>query len=137
MRELPDVTMYIEALRARIPGQPLEKVRIASPYVLRSVDPPVSEVEGKRVTELRRLGKRIAIGLEDDLWLVVHLMIARRFTWQDAGAKIPRNPKKRHSSRPGDSARLRSRDCTGPPATPSPSGSSGCGPREARHFRGR
>ncbi len=95
MPELPDVTIYIEALEARILGQPVLKTRIASPFVLRSVDPPPAAVEGLRVRELRRLGKRIAIGLEDDLWLVFHLMIAGRFAWMEAGAKISRNPKKR------------------------------------------
>lgn len=95
MPELPDVTVYIEALEARILGQTLERVRIASPFLLRSVDPPVSAAEGRRVVELRRLGKRIAIGLEGDLWLVFHLMIAGRFAWMEPGAKISRNPKKR------------------------------------------
>ena len=95
MPELPDVAVYIEALEARIGGRTLEKVRIASPFLLRSVDPPVSAAEGRSVIELRRIGKRIAIGLEDELWLVFHLMIAGRFAWMDAGAKISRNPKKR------------------------------------------
>lgn len=95
MPELPDVTVYIEAIEARILGKPLQKVRIASPFLLRSVDPPVSAVEGREVVELHRLGKRIAIGLEEDLWLVFHLMIAGRFAWMEAGAKISRNPKKR------------------------------------------
>ncbi|HEX5226899.1 MAG TPA: DNA-formamidopyrimidine glycosylase family protein [Bryobacteraceae bacterium] len=90
MPELPDIVVYIEALEARIVGQVLEKVRIASPFLLRSVDPPVSSVEGKRVRELRRIGKRIAIGLEDDLWLVLHLMIAGRLHWQKRGAKVAR-----------------------------------------------
>jgi len=95
MPELPDVTIYIEALEARIIGETLDKIRIASPFLLRSVDPPPSAVEGLRVREIRRLGKRIAIGLEDDVWLVFHLMIAGRFAWMAAGAKISRNPKKR------------------------------------------
>ncbi len=95
MPELPDVTIYIEALEARLLGQRLESIRVASPFLLRSVDPPVSAAEGRRVVELRRLGKRIAIGLEDGLWLVFHLMIAGRFAWMDAGAKISRNPRKR------------------------------------------
>jgi formamidopyrimidine-DNA glycosylase len=95
MPELPDVTVYIEALEMRILGQTLERIRIASPFVLRSVDPPVSAAEGRRVIDLRRLGKRVAIGLEDELWLVVHLMIAGRLSWLEAGAKISRNPKRR------------------------------------------
>jgi len=95
MPELPDVTIYIEALEARIIGETLDKIRIASPFLLRSVDPPPSAAEGLRVREIRRLGKRIAIGLEDDVWLVFHLMIAGRFAWMEAGAKISRNPRKR------------------------------------------
>lgn len=95
MPELPDVTLYIDALETRILGQSLVRVRIASPFLLRSVDPPSSSAEGRRVVEIRRLGKRIAIGLEADLWLVLHLMIAGRLAWQEAGAKISRNPKKR------------------------------------------
>jgi formamidopyrimidine-DNA glycosylase len=89
MPELPDVTVYIDALEARIAGEPLENVRLASPFLLRSVDPPLKETFGKRVTGLRRLGKRIVIGLEDDLFLVIHLMIAGRLHWKDKGAKVP------------------------------------------------
>jgi formamidopyrimidine-DNA glycosylase len=89
MPELPDVTVYIEALAARILGQPLDHVRLASPFLLRSVDPPPKDTFGKRVTELRRLGKRIVIGLEDDLFLVIHLMIAGRLHWKERGAKVP------------------------------------------------
>lgn len=89
MPELPDITVYLEALERRALGQRLEGVRIASPFLLRSVDPPVSAVEGRRVARLRRLGKRIGLGLEGDLWLVLHLMIAGRLQWVDPGAPIP------------------------------------------------
>lgn len=89
MPELPDVTVYIEALDARILGQRLERVRLASPFLLRTVDPPLTAVSGRTVGELRRVGKRIAIGLEDDLWLVLHLMIAGRLHWHKPGIKIP------------------------------------------------
>jgi formamidopyrimidine-DNA glycosylase len=88
--ELPDIVVYIEALEKRILGQRLEHVRLASPFLLRSVDPPLSRVEGKTVRELRRIGKRIAIGLDDDLWLVLHLMIAGRLHWRPRGAKVSR-----------------------------------------------
>jgi formamidopyrimidine-DNA glycosylase len=88
--ELPDITLYVEALRSHIAGRRLNRVRLASPFLLRSVDPPLSEADGRRVDEIRRIGKRIAIGLEDDLWLVLHLMIAGRLRWKDAGVKIPR-----------------------------------------------
>ena len=89
MPELPDITAYIEALDRRIAGAPLEGVRLASPFLLRTVEPPVAAVAGKRVQGLRRIGKRIAMGLEDELWLVLHLMIAGRLHWKDAGAAIP------------------------------------------------
>jgi formamidopyrimidine-DNA glycosylase len=89
MPELPDVTVYIERLRAFIGGQVLERVRFASPFVLRSADPPIRDAEGKRIIELRRIGKRIAIELEENLFLVIHLMIAGRLRWGDRGAKIP------------------------------------------------
>jgi formamidopyrimidine-DNA glycosylase len=88
--ELPDIVVYIEALEKRILGQPLEHVRLASPFLLRSVDPPLIRVEGKTVRQLRRIGKRISIGLEDDLWLVLHLMIAGRLHWRPRGAKVSR-----------------------------------------------
>jgi formamidopyrimidine-DNA glycosylase len=88
--ELPDIVVYIEALEARILGQTLERVRVASPFLLRTVDPPLGSAEGKRVIALRRLGKRIAIGLEDELWLVLHLMIAGRLHWRKRGAKVAR-----------------------------------------------
>jgi formamidopyrimidine-DNA glycosylase len=89
MPELPDVTIYLEALAARVLDQPLEKVRLASPFVLRTVEPPISAVEGKRVVGLRRLGKRLVLELEDELFLVIHLMIAGRLRWEKRGAKPP------------------------------------------------
>jgi formamidopyrimidine-DNA glycosylase len=89
MPELPDVTVYIEALRERVQGRALERYRILSPFLLRSVDPPLDALVGLRVAELRRLGKRIAIGFETDVWLVVHLMIAGRFQWR---AEAPEKP---------------------------------------------
>jgi len=88
MPELPDITAYLDALSARILGQPLLRVRLGSAFLLRTVDPPLAATEGKIVRELRRLGKRIAIGLDDDLWLVLHLMIAGRLHWRAAGAKL-------------------------------------------------
>lgn len=89
MPELPDITVYVEALAARIVGQPLERTRIAKPFLLRSVDPPISAANGNHVLDVRRLGKRIVVGLEDDLFLVIHLMIAGRLKWVPAGAKVP------------------------------------------------
>lgn len=80
--ELPDVAAYIHALEPRIVGQPLERVRIAKPFLLRTVEPPLVAVEGQRVRELRRVGKRIALGMENDIWLVLHLMIAGRLHWR-------------------------------------------------------
>ena len=88
MPELPDIVVYIEALENRILGQRLEHVRVASPFLLRTVDPPLSRAEGKTVGRLRRLGKRICIGLDDGLWLVLHLMIAGRLHWKKRGAKV-------------------------------------------------
>ncbi len=90
MPELPDVIVYIEALTERVLNQPIQKIRIGSPFVLRSFDPPIGAAEGRRALALRRLGKRIVFGLEDDLFLVVHLMIAGRFHWKPRGAKIAR-----------------------------------------------
>ncbi|MBI2466615.1 MAG: formamidopyrimidine-DNA glycosylase, partial [Candidatus Rokubacteria bacterium] len=89
MPELPDVVVYIEALERRILGQALERVRLASPFVLRSVDPPLDVAAGRRVIGLHRLGKRIVVALEGELYLVIHLMIAGRLHWKAAGAKIP------------------------------------------------
>ena len=88
MPELPDIIVYIEALEGRILGEPLRNVRLASPFLLRSVDPPVSAVIGKHVTGLHRIGKRIVIALEDDLFLVLHLMIAGRLHWREAAAAL-------------------------------------------------
>ena len=88
MPELPDITAYISALEARILCQPLERVRIASAFLLRTAQPPVSATEGKTVRELRRIGKRIAIGVDGDLWLVLHLMIAGRLHWRPRDAKL-------------------------------------------------
>ncbi|HEY3707483.1 MAG TPA: DNA-formamidopyrimidine glycosylase family protein [Terracidiphilus sp.] len=88
MPELPDISAYIHALESRILGQTLDHVRLTSVFVLRTVDPPVTAVEGRAVTGLRRVGKRIAIGVEGDIWLVIHLMIAGRLHWKPAGAKL-------------------------------------------------
>ncbi|MGA2851245.1 MAG: DNA-formamidopyrimidine glycosylase family protein [Terracidiphilus sp.] len=88
MPELPDIAAYISALEPRILAQPLERVRLASVFLLRTVDPPLASVEGRIVTALRRIGKRIAIGVEGDLWLVLHLMIAGRLHWKPPGAKL-------------------------------------------------
>lgn len=88
MPELPDIAAYIGALEHRIVGPPLERVRIANPFLLRTAEPPISAAEGRIVRELRRIGKLIAIGLDGDLWLVVHLMIAGRFHWRAAGTKL-------------------------------------------------
>jgi formamidopyrimidine-DNA glycosylase len=88
MPELPDIAAYIGALEARIADQTLEKIRLASPFLLRTVQPPLASAEGRKVRELRRVGKRIAIGLDDDLWLVLHLMIAGRLHWRPLDAKL-------------------------------------------------
>jgi formamidopyrimidine-DNA glycosylase len=88
MPELPDINAYLLALDARIVGRTLERVRLASPFVLRTAEPPINDVQGRVVRELRRIGKRVAIGLDNDLWLVIHLMIAGRLHWRTAGAKL-------------------------------------------------
>jgi formamidopyrimidine-DNA glycosylase len=88
MPELPDIAAYICALEPRIVGRPLEHVRIASVFLLRTAQPPIANVEGHTVRELRRIGKRIAMGLDNDLWLVLHLMIAGRLHWRPPGAKL-------------------------------------------------
>jgi formamidopyrimidine-DNA glycosylase len=88
MPELPDIAAYISALETRILGQPIEHVRLASPFLLRTVEPRLSSVEGRVVRDLQRVGKRIAIGVEGDLWLVLHLMIAGRLHWRPPGAKL-------------------------------------------------
>ena len=88
MPELPDITAYITALEPRILGQTLEHVRVASAFLLRTVQPPIASVEGRVVRELRRIGKRIAIGVDGDVWIVLHLMIAGRLHWRPPGAKL-------------------------------------------------
>jgi formamidopyrimidine-DNA glycosylase len=88
MPELPDITAYIRALEKRIVGQPLERVRMGSPFLLRTVEPPLACAEGRMVKTLRRVGKRIAIGVEGDFWLVLHLMIAGRLHWKKRDAKL-------------------------------------------------
>jgi formamidopyrimidine-DNA glycosylase len=85
MPELPDISVYLEALEARVRGRCLERVVLKNPFLLRTAQPPLEECSGRRVLELRRLGKRIAIGLEGDLWLVLHLMIAGRLHWYVSG----------------------------------------------------
>ena len=89
MPELPDITLYLEALAPRIVGQPLQKIRLASPFLLRSVSPAPREVEGSTVRGLRRLGKRIVMELDGERFLVLHLMIAGRLRWREASAKVP------------------------------------------------
>jgi formamidopyrimidine-DNA glycosylase len=89
MPELPDITVYVERLAERIVGHLLERVRLASPFLLRSVDPPLSETLGKAVRGVERLGKRIILVLDDELFLVLHLMVSGRLKWQPAGAKVP------------------------------------------------
>jgi formamidopyrimidine-DNA glycosylase len=93
MPELPDIAAYLSALEPRILAQPIERVRLASLFLLRTAQPPISDVEGRLVTQLRRIGKRIAIGAEGDIWLVLHLMIAGRLHWRPRGAAL----KGRHS----------------------------------------
>ena len=88
MPELPDVLVYIEALKSRIVGETLERARLLSPFVLRSVSPPFSAIEGKRVHELRRLGKQIVFGFDDELFMIIHLMIAGRFQWKERGKTV-------------------------------------------------
>lgn len=88
MPELPDINAYLSALEPRILGQPLQNVRVASLFLLRTAQPPLSDAHGRIVKELRRIGKRIAIGLEGQLWLVLHLMIAGRLHWRAPGARL-------------------------------------------------
>jgi len=88
MPELPDIAAYLRALEPRIVGQPLERVRLGSPFLLRTVKPSIAEIEGHAVRSLRRIGKRIAVGFDNGLWLVLHLMIAGRLHWRPAGAKL-------------------------------------------------
>jgi formamidopyrimidine-DNA glycosylase len=87
--ELPDIELYLHALRTRIAGHTLEKIRLASPFLVRSFDPPIDQANGRKVVSLRRLGKRLVWQLEGDLFLIIHLMIAGRFKWVDRGAKVP------------------------------------------------
>ena len=89
MPELPDIVVYVERLEPRVVGQPLQGVRLASPFVLRSVLPPIKEAAGKTVLRVQRLGKRIVLALEDNLFLVIHLMIAGRLHWRESQTKIP------------------------------------------------
>jgi len=89
MPELPDIAVYIEALETRILGRPLESVRLGNPFLLRTAEPPLKSAFGREVVALRRIGKRIAIGLEDELWLVLHLMIAGRLHWHEPGRALP------------------------------------------------
>ena len=88
MPELPDICAYLNALEARILGQPLRKVRLASAFLLRTAEPPLSAAEGRTVIRLERVGKRLAIGLDNDIWLVIHLMIAGRLHWRPVGARL-------------------------------------------------
>ncbi len=89
MPELPDIAIYIEALEARLVNQELEKIRLASPFLLRSFEPPIGDAEGKKILGFRRIGKRIVFELEDDLFLVFHLMITGRFHWKKRGSAVP------------------------------------------------
>jgi formamidopyrimidine-DNA glycosylase len=89
MPELPDITLYIEALSARVLGQPLERLRIGNPFLVRTIEPAPAELAGRTVTGLRRIGKRIVFELSGDIFVVVHLMIAGRLRWKDKGAAIP------------------------------------------------
>ena len=98
MPELPDIVVYIEALEKRILGHRLQQIQIASPFLVRTATPPTSDVERKQVVELRRLGKRICIGLEDELWLVLHLMIAGRLHWKEEVSEARSSERARFSS---------------------------------------
>ncbi|HEU4687060.1 MAG TPA: DNA-formamidopyrimidine glycosylase family protein [Vicinamibacterales bacterium] len=89
MPELPDILLYLHALRPRVVGQRVTKVRLVSPFLLRSIDPPLTSVEGRLITDLHRLGKRVVFEFEGDLFLVFHLMIAGRFRWKPVGAAVP------------------------------------------------
>ncbi len=90
MPELPDITIYIEALKARLLNQPLEKIRLASPFLLRTFEPPTSSAEGKRIVGFQRIGKRILFEFEGELFMVFHLMITGRFHWKKRGTAVPR-----------------------------------------------
>lgn len=90
MPELPDVVVYIERLRDYVGGRKLERARLVSPFLLRTVDPPITEIEGATVTGFERIGKRIVLGLDNDVFLVIHLMIAGRLRWRKSGAAVPK-----------------------------------------------
>src|SRR5438552_16928359 len=90
MPELPDIALYLDALASRVVGKQLERLRIASPFLLRTADPPVADLVGRAIRDVRRLGKRIVLAREDDYFVVLHLMIAGRLHWKSAGALIPR-----------------------------------------------
>jgi formamidopyrimidine-DNA glycosylase len=90
MPEIPDLTVYLETIGAKTIGQPLEHVRLASPFLVRTVAPPLRALEGKQVLRLRRVGKRIVFAFEDELFLVIHLMISGRFRWRERGAAVPK-----------------------------------------------
>ncbi|MEE8278784.1 MAG: DNA-formamidopyrimidine glycosylase family protein [Thermoanaerobaculia bacterium] len=90
MPELPDIEVYLDALRRYVVGRRLERIRLASPFLLRSVEPPIPTAEGRRLREVRRLGKRLVLALDGGLSLVLHLMVAGRLRWREAGVKIPR-----------------------------------------------
>lgn len=95
MPELPDIAVYIEALEQRVLNQTLERVQLATPFLLRTAVPPITSVEGRKVVQLRRLGKRICFGFEEDLWLVLHLMISGRLHWHESQIKLSRSPRNR------------------------------------------
>ena len=97
MPELPDINAYLRALDARIVGQTLGGVRVANGFVLRTAEPPLTDAPGHVVRELRRIGKRVAVGLDNDLWLVIHLMVAGRLHWRAPGVKLPGVSIWRHS----------------------------------------
>ncbi|MBI3261533.1 MAG: formamidopyrimidine-DNA glycosylase [Acidobacteria bacterium] len=89
MPELPDIVVYQQALSSRVVGQPLERLRLASPFLLRSVTPPIREIDGRMVIGVRRVGKRLVLQFDPDLFLIIHLMIAGRLRWREKGKKIP------------------------------------------------
>src|SRR5690242_13620781 len=89
MPELPDVTVYVERIQALAAEQPLEKVRVASPFLVRTFDPPIDAVEGAVLNSVQRLGKQIVLGFENDMYVAIHLMIAGRLHWKEHGARIP------------------------------------------------
>src|SRR5439155_383928 len=119
--ELPDILLYQQALANRIVGERPERVRIASPFLLRTSDPPVTDLAGRRVQEIRRLGKRIVFGFDSDYVAVLHPMIAGRLHWTPPGSL--------HCASPRSSPRKRRTGCFRPRSGPSSSGSSGCGSR--------